>query len=465
MPAAKKTKKTKTPTKEHRAALAAALSPETPADLLVPLYENAVRHYDNTIYKWFDEKPDVMAALAQNPNTPPRLLARLADGYPQAFLSNPITPLLSLETPTFWSDLRPGVLLNLLNFEAVPPPVLHTVSLLPDAQKSGTALSEALRFHVGTAGELGPNEWQNAVREVCRSEAARMETRTTNALYDHLFADWVEIGLIPKAWCEEELLEAAPDEEPALDETRASYIEAVKKRAALPPDIPPDALNEMVRGKELRDSAITIAAALHPQTAPETLRHLGQRRENNLGLAVVMHPQTPPDALLYFAQGTYDDSTPRRVLAARHANADQIVLRELASDSAPLVRRLARRHQNAPDDLIPICRTAALTPGKIDITLKQDNPLWYVLYGMYQRPDLAWLQKQGNASEWLHRLGAAFALHRRACERAAPAKTGKSRKGAGEGEQAVWNRLQTDGNRLVRAVINAPATPVFNFTL
>ena len=454
-------KKPKPPTKEHKAALAAAQNPETPAGELAALYEEAARHYDRTALRWFDEKPDIMEALAQNPNTPPHLLARLVTNYAQAFCANPLAPLLSLEMPTFWTNLRGDAMMNLMRFEAVPASGLQAFAGLHDYQ---TDVSEAARLHIGIAGKIAPNAWAEPVRDVCRAEARRMEAadRETIAGWtsNQLLADWVELGLVPADWCKP-FPDPMPLYEPEFLIQNPSYIAALKKRKALPHDVSPNVLHDMVQGKDLRDSAVTLAVALHPRTSPDTLRHLGQRRENNLGLAVVLHPNTPPDTLLHFAQGIYEDSTPRRIVAARHKNADETVLRELAGDASPLVRRLARRHTNAPQRVTEISREAALTPCKTDITIKKETPLWFVLYGLHQKADLAWLKKQADSLDYRLRLGAAFGLHRRACERAAAPKQGR----VSEGEALVQSLLQTDGNRLVHAVANAPANPHFDFVL
>ena len=454
-------KKPKTPTKEHKVTLAAAQNPKTTADALTTLYDEAAQHYDKTQHRWVMETPDVLAALAQNPNTPPHLLARLVTNYAQAFCANPLAPLLSLETPTFWTNLRGDAVMNLMRFAAAPASGLQTFVGVNDYPAD---VSEAARLHIGIAGKIAPNAWPESVRDLCRAEARRMEAadRETVAGWtlNQLLADWVELGLVPADWCKP-LPDPAPLYEPEFLVQNPSYIAALKKRKALPSDVSPNVLHDMVRQKDLRDSAITLAVALHPRTSPDTLRHLGQRRENNLGLAVVLHPNTPPDTLLHFAQGIYDEATPRRIVAARHKNADETVLRELAGDASPLVRRFARRHKNAPQKVTEISREAALTPYKTDITIKKEAPLWFVLYGLHQKADLAWLKKQADSLDYRLRLGAAFALHRRACERAK--KGGKGR--VSEGEALVRSLLQTDGNRLVHAVANAPATPTFDFAL
>jgi hypothetical protein len=49
--------------------------------------------------------PQVLCALAKNPNTPAKILFRLAERFPSEFLHNPVLPLLLLENPLFFREM------------------------------------------------------------------------------------------------------------------------------------------------------------------------------------------------------------------------------------------------------------------------------------------------------------------------------------------------------------------------
>ncbi len=443
--------------KEQRALIEAASNPDATGDELYEIYLKARRHWSATSRKVIQETPEAMAAIARHPNTPPKTLALLVQGFPEAVLENPILPFIPLEAPTFWAEIPGGILQDFLRYSQVPVSALKAI-----ASGGATNAHERVRrdaaHHIGLAGELDPTAWQDAVRTVCKQEGVRSKNEATQ-----WFADWIETGLLPTEWSGDAPLPApAPAYEPRLNVNRPSFVRAKDKLAILPADAAPDYLHGLVQDKTLMDAPIVLAVALHPNTSAETLRYLGQRREMNLGLAVVQHPNTPPDTLHHFTEGVYEGYVARCVLVARHPSASVNTIRDLAAHGNPVVRRLARRHKNAPDGLVEISRQTNLVPGKTPISVKDHAPLWYVIHALHAvRPTTKWIEKCAASSDWILRLAAALALLRRASESAAPKKSAAQTKAL---ETALREKLQNDGNRFVRAVARADGE-AFDFAL
>ena len=311
---------------EQRELVQAASNPDATGDELTQVYLKARQHWDATIRRSVEETPEALAALARHPNTPPKTLALLVSGYPEALLENPILPFLPLEAPTFWADI-PGIFCRI--FSAFPTfPCPRSTPLQAAARRNDhERVRRDAAHHIGLAGEINADNWQNAVRDVCQAEAAR--SRTGAAQW---FADWIETGLLPTEWSGDTPLPApAPAYEPRLNINRPSFVRAKDKLAILPADAAPDYLHGLVQNKTLMDAPILLAVALHPSTSAKTLRYLGTRREMNLGFAVAQHPNTPPDALHHFTEGRYEGSVARCVLVARHPNTGAETLRDLAA--------------------------------------------------------------------------------------------------------------------------------------
>ncbi len=59
-------------------------------------------------FRWPEGPHPVREALARNPSTPPDVLHALAGAYPDAFLENPVAPLMPLESRTSSFVSAPG---------------------------------------------------------------------------------------------------------------------------------------------------------------------------------------------------------------------------------------------------------------------------------------------------------------------------------------------------------------------
>ena len=104
--------------KEISAALREARDPTTPPALLVALGERG--------------EPDVLEALAENPNTPQEVLSSLAVDYPAEFLRNPAMLLLLLEEPAFFWRLSGEAVVALLTEPGLPEAVRAVLLSHPD---------------------------------------------------------------------------------------------------------------------------------------------------------------------------------------------------------------------------------------------------------------------------------------------------------------------------------------------
>ena len=117
----------------------------------------------------------IKQAVAGNPNTPPALLLALAGRYWQAFLENPVLPLLLLEDPGLPHRLPLRVLRALVRREGMPPLILQTLARHPDRE-----VREGARFHVdaeaGPAVETAPEDWRQLLRRELEKLPAQRAT-------------------------------------------------------------------------------------------------------------------------------------------------------------------------------------------------------------------------------------------------------------------------------------------------
>src|SRR5215469_18458286 len=101
-----------------------ALDPQTSADRLRKLAGNSLLRLSVAANP--STPPDVLeqmsnatdlalvARVAANPNTPTPVLLSLAEQFPEAFLANPVLPLLLIESPRLLEALSPQALFSLL---------------------------------------------------------------------------------------------------------------------------------------------------------------------------------------------------------------------------------------------------------------------------------------------------------------------------------------------------------------
>jgi hypothetical protein len=199
---------------------------------------------------------DIWRALAANPSTPPRLLARLAVTLPDEFCANPAAPLLVLEEPRFsiWvGDEQGGDAGNLLRCADAPAPLVAALSRMAKDKN----LREEASLHVAVAGQVAPGEpWWEDVRKIVRRHARAL--RGDNR--QHLL-DLIEAGVAPE-W----LVDAAALAEP-----------------------PPAPDLSGVWGKPPRNPA-----AADPDAPAALLLKLAGQRNRGLDRALIENPATPP---------------------------------------------------------------------------------------------------------------------------------------------------------------------------
>jgi hypothetical protein len=205
-------------------------------------------------------QPRILRSLAANPNTPPPVLAKMAEFCPDHFLRNPIVPLLPLEHPGFYGLLSTRGALQLAARRAASPALLARLSASADPVENATA-----QTHIANAGEADPegDEWRDALRAErdalplaelppgMRQHMPNNPAQRTQMLLGMAHSDgpyglgslfeMIALGITPR-WVEKRLREEEPELVPLLDRT--------------------------IRMPALDPLAVTAAA---PDTAPETL--------------------------------------------------------------------------------------------------------------------------------------------------------------------------------------------------
>ncbi len=386
-----------------------AADPNTPASVLQELYQSHQQHYDRTTYKWVAETPEVMFALAQNPNTPPAILSALLPGYAPAFCQNPVAPFVLLEAPDFLSDVGTNALRALL-FCANAPAAL--IRILPaQASASGKVgkddaaiLADAARTHIAFAGECAPGAWQGELETICREICENPPGSDAREFH----ADYAELGLLPRTWPE-----------------AVSPLPTVKNTK----------LSKELNGHPWRDKAGSVLVkALAPNLAPELLRAMANESDHTLSQALVLYAETPADVLQTVASAEFAEMR-LRLYAAKHRNAGQALLSEFAADSNPFLRRLARQHRNAPVNARALGRTTA-------IQKRGATPLWLLVSGLYGKLTLEEIRKRTESPVWMERLSAVFAI-----------TNGATR--VSDERRALLRERTGDANRFVRAAAQA----------
>ena len=99
--------------------------------------------------------------VAGNPNTPTDLLLKLAGRHFEAFVANPVLPLLLLEDPGFCARIPATTLRRLLRRVEMPESFLRTLERHADGE-----VRDGARWHVATCASVG--ETDGAVAEGLR---------------------------------------------------------------------------------------------------------------------------------------------------------------------------------------------------------------------------------------------------------------------------------------------------------
>jgi hypothetical protein len=187
---------------------------------------------------------DLTPQIIAHPNVPLRLLieAEWTEGvslltqFPEAFLKNPIAPLLPLEHPDFAERAGQAALLRLLALAEIPPAYVAMAR-----GHSDSLVCNAAECHIHTLGELDPDApvWE----EKARAWLLSIPPRDTNVVWER-----IEIGEAP-AWLPELFRDryGLPwwREEPLPDKP-----EARARAVALNPATPADTLEALARSSE-----------------------------------------------------------------------------------------------------------------------------------------------------------------------------------------------------------------------
>jgi hypothetical protein len=365
------------------------------------------------------------ARLIANPNTPPEVFAGRIRRHPEAFLANPVVPLLLLEDPTFLSRLTEEDILTLLRLAATPRAMVALAAEYANSED----VSEAARWHIAAPhwrgrGEADPtsDEWQAEIFDALRAMDPGDEDRVW---------ELVELGAVPRRiaqaigwWPVQEPSPLLPPlheegaEQPtppfaipeggwaalasASRETRIRYAadprtpvevlwslfdadkEPIFRALAGNPAAPSELLTRLAKrySETNRDGDVTLPLAWNPNTPPEALRLLAASRSPETLQALASHPQTPVDALR---------------LLNTHINAR--------------TRRLVRRHPTMPREYISPARTTLIRDNggsepRVPLTI-----LPLLLVACQENHSDTWFAVQRESLIWQNRLAVALNPH------------------------------------------------------
>ncbi len=300
----------------------------------------------------------ICRAVAYNPNTPVPVLLRLAQKFPQEFLSNPVLPLLNLAQPDFIKKLDAAVWLQLLRYDRVPGVWLKWLQqgvILP-LQWQRTEVLEELRFHIAIAGEAGKG-WE---------KRARRDLQEDKRLLSYLYRVDPQIFLLcilafpglAAQWGVElrsgrkELQRLALEQSPELSSQALALLAreqetSVRCAAARHPRTPAKILTKLVDTSF--DTTIRCAVASNPHIPLKLMRRLAGDLEAAVRLAVAHHPHAPLEVLETLALDT--DFTVRAA-AALHSKLSREIYQLLAADSDATVRAGLARNVHAPSEIL-----------------------------------------------------------------------------------------------------------------
>jgi hypothetical protein len=329
-----------------------------------------------------ENDPAVRAAVARNPNTPTETLIGLIIEFPEAFLANPVLPLLLVEHPDLTLRLPDVAQLALLRCATMPMALLRPLVDLPARGRRSLRFRQPRPFippsvqfiravaaqHILIAGEAPDATWPAEVQDLVLRDLMRHKTWPSAGLatLPGVLPPW----LIEMLWAHKvyaPALSASPD---LTNEQRTSLAAdpTATHALALATQTQPEILHTLLPttdGKVQRAIAhhpratpailaalsqehaagIRRAVAYNPHTAPTTLAHLATDADETVRIAVAKHPRTPPTAL---AQLALDVAWHVRASVAANRHTPISTLERCAVDAQPEVRALVARHPCAP---------------------------------------------------------------------------------------------------------------------
>lgn len=144
----------------------------------------------------FDEAMErmgaILAALAGNPNTPPRDLADLAPRFPAEFCANPAAPLLTLERPEVVRELHGQCLPALLRRADAPASLVNAIA----AHSPHRASRDEAALHIARPPREA--DWRAEARAALRALTEADDPRSHIAVYElRRLRQAVALGITP----------------------------------------------------------------------------------------------------------------------------------------------------------------------------------------------------------------------------------------------------------------------------
>jgi hypothetical protein len=348
---------------------------------------------------------EVANAVAANPNTPTSTLLWLAGSCWEAFLINPVLPLLLLEDPGLPLRLPTPALLTLLRQDEPPPEFLRTLqrhddpevrdaarlhrragskvtgnpllARLESAKGSGLALREllsvglvppwllrwAMESESKALRELAWNRAKQSDDEVIREHQKRLRwfewlgTRKPKKEYAHLvtserLAEFAEGGVFTRQLAAKN--RATPPEVLQRLATESWQPPVVRRFAAKNPNTPAAALLTLAM---TGDKAMREAVVRNPSTPAAALEQLATAPEVNIRRRIAANRNTPSAALARLAQ---DADRNVRIKVAFNPSADLATLTTLAQDKERNVRQRLAQRAGCPLEILKLlCKDAS----------------------------------------------------------------------------------------------------------
>ncbi len=428
---------------------AIAADPNTPGSVLETVAREALLNFDARHNGAVDACFSALEAAAAHPNTPPVILTELIKRSPilcRAVCRNPVTPFLLLEQPSFLADLPEVLQFALLREADIPESFAQMLAAEKGAAQT-TAVRNAARLHIQSPGSAKvARNWKNELRDYWKNECA--ETR--NPIARHWHADLVDVGLAP-SWANgrsglpESVHPIRFASFPVIDEwLRFKHAEGSPQRAAMMKRLAPKAENRETLAWNLREDATPadLRAALNaPGGEPNWIRE-----------TVLRHPSVTA-ALI--AQIIKSGNVEARVVAGLPQTPPRMLI-ELLQNPDPFLRRLARKHPNAPPSARKLGRRVALECASR--LTEAPSPFVSFVVALYASQPSGDRVAKAEHALWTQRLEAVF-LTPNSGDFLSDDRIGHT-------GRALLQHLSHDGNVFVHAAAHAKlADPDYKFTL
>jgi hypothetical protein len=338
-----------------------------------------------------------LSAVVANPNTPVDTLIRLAGVFPEQFCTNPVFPLLLLESPNLPGEMPLATTRSLLRYGGVPRMYLEWLVNygLPD-------VDEAARLHVNFSGDAG-EDWETLARAelwklpISESVDLLLELLGLGAVPEWLLAPLAATGdksvrlgvarspidtraaLRPfrHAGAGSDLAGYQPPM-PALDPAILTWLAAggpyARRIAARNPHTPQPALELLAADP---DRGVRLGAARNPSTAPHAFERLAADPAPDVRQLVARNPGTPTHILQRLAAGPSKDV---RWTIARNPHTPLETLGRLARDRHRVVRQGVARNMGTPPQLLELLASDQHRAVRLAVARNPLTPLQALLH-------------------------------------------------------------------------------------